>query len=67
MAWIDIKELAYPVIDDEGEIVAIFTSERVRDKFVEQYNAAITDESIATKLVRGDYVDFSTDIQVRAE
>ena len=64
--WTDLKELSYPVIDDDGEIVALFASERLRDKFVEQYNALITDESIATKLMRGDYVDFSTDIQVRA-
>lgn len=67
MAWIDIKDFKYAATNLEGECVALFVSNFARDKFVEQFNSSLEGDSTQYQLSCGEYVDFSTDIQVRAE
>ena len=66
MAWTDIKNLSYPVLDAEGALVAIFSVEKLRDQFVDANNKALTgDELVDLKLTKGEYVDYDTVIHVR--
>ncbi len=55
MSWNNIKELEYPVLDADGELVALFLMKKHRDDFVKAN----------PKLTAGDYVDYDTEISVR--
>lgn len=66
MSWQNLKNLEYPVLDADGEIVAIFLSKQHRDKFVEVINSSLTDKNLFNlQLEAGNYVDYDMDISVR--
>lgn len=66
MSWQNIKNLEYPVLDADGECIAIFLSKQHRDKFVDMINSSLTDKQLFNlQLEAGDYVDFDVDISIR--
>lgn len=63
MSWINLKELEYPVMDNQGECVALFKYEEQRTAFMEAYNSTVLENN---QLEACDYLDVDTDITIRA-